>query len=278
MNEQVRFSSSGPGQITAMAPTDFEKAQRAVTQEMRRNNGGRRIEGISALQRQVAQEKQLYIFNVGPFTIPRPQGSLGMFTVPACEEGKRYSVPLVIPGIVFEPVIKNEKVMTQQSDDGNYVADEILGVGIGHRPIDSLLNLGCFKSLTNPPSQKDVDAAKERLRAHFQRMVNEMNDAHAMGPAERMKVQTQDHVMAARYLGYTEEQCLWLSGSAAPANRANCPGCGGSYIVGVQKCANGNCGFILDRVAYEQSVMDGDYGETARESLLKRKQTVKKDQ
>lgn len=264
MNEAVRVSTNG-GTLTISAPTTQRDADLAAKTEQMKNNSGRRRAMPSPLQRRISEENKLFIFNVGPFRIPRLMGSPGVYTIPACPEGHAYSPePLVIPGLVFEEVIANEHSMKLQSDDGDYFADQVLGIGVGMRPNESPIHLGAFVSKTDPPKKEEVAQATELFRAHCQREVNRVNEAYAIGPEKLREVKTPEHVMMARILGLTETDAPWLKGTSAPADRLNCGGCGKPYVVGIERC---ECGRVLDRAKYLKSVEDGFYPGTTLESL-----------
>lgn len=227
------------------------EAARQAGAFQRRMNGGRTIPVVLPLLQKISEEKKVYIYNVGPFQYTRHMGSTGTFTIPACADGASVSEPIVIDGIVTEPIPVDEKSMTLLQDEGRYVADQIIGDGKFLRPEDSLVHRGVFVSDTRPPKKADIEAAVAKLRLFLQGKVSEMNDAYAMGPNKRIEVQTNEHFIAARYLGYTEQQCPWLHNTAAPANRKDCEGCGESYVVGIMKCKS--CGYILDEEKYKKN-------------------------
>jgi hypothetical protein len=263
MNESVRISTNG-GTLTLSAPLGIGDAEKAARTEQMRMNSGRRMPTISPLQARASDENKVYIYNVGPFQIPRYMGSNGVYTIPPCPEGKAHSEPLVIPGLVTELVINNEHSMRVQSDDGDYFADQVLGIGVGMKPKESPVHLGAFRSTLNPPGKEEVAEANRLFRDHCQRKVNEMNDAFAIGPEKVKEIKTPEHVMMARLLGLTETDCPWLKGSAAPANRETCGGCGKPYVVGIERC---ECGRVLDRPAFIKSVEEGMYPGITLESM-----------
>jgi hypothetical protein len=227
------------------------EASRQAAAYQRRMNGGRTIPQVLPLLQKISDEKKVFIYNVGPFQYTRHMGSTGTFTIPACLEGAAVSEPIVIDGIVTEPVPVDEKTMTLMQDEGRYVAEQIIGDGKFLRPEDSLVHRGVFVSDTRPPKKAEIEAATQKLRGFMQGKVSEMNDAYAMGPNKRIEVQTNEHYIAARYLGYTEQECPWLQNTAAPATRKNCEGCGEAYVVGIMKCKS--CGYILDKEKYEKN-------------------------
>lgn len=271
MNEQFRISTEN-GVMNVTAPIDAYAAGRQAAQESRRMNAGRRIPQLSPMLIELSEQRTVWIFNVSPKEFKRYMGSTGTFTILACEQGKDYSTPLRIKGIVEEPVPKNEHSMELQMDPGQYVAEQIVGIGKMLKPADCLTRYGVFIAESNPPRKELVSAATEEFRKTCQVLVNEMNDAWALGPEKRKEVQTDEHIMAAHILEYSPKQCPWMGILPdAREDRKACPGCGTPYVVGVQKCSSGSCGFILDRPAYEASVLNGDYGQPAMEQLMARK-------
>ena len=69
--------------------------------------------------------KPIRIYNVGPWRWIRPMGSLGTFTIPKCEPGKKHSAALEVPYIMrdairtkaMRPTPSNPQGKTLTADD-----------------------------------------------------------------------------------------------------------------------------------------------------------------
>jgi len=200
--------------------------------------------------KKVSEQSRVYIFNVGPWPQQRYLGSLGMKLIPACPEGKPYSEPLVVEGIVRELYPINEGEYKQILEDGVNVAQQILGVGPHLSPRNSFVPYGVFVSTTDPPNEADLKKARAALRDKFLELVTEADSAYSLGPkTAEDTIRPETHFVAARALGKTEVDCPWLRNAQVPAERAECPGCGTVYKIGIMKCRE--CGYILDKKKYE---------------------------
>jgi hypothetical protein len=229
-----------------------DQAAQTIAGATRTLNAGRRVPKLSEMLQRVSQEQQVYIYNVGPWSHRREMGSLGNFFIKACPEGREYSEPLIIPGIVCEPYPVNEVEMGLHQEEGIYIAQQVIGVGKHLPPSNSFVKYGVFISTTEKPSKADLKAANDKLRGYYQELVVEANNAYARGPkALEETIQPALHFMAARTLNYTDAECPWLKNSSVAASRLNCEGCGAVYNVGVIVC--GNCHFILDPEKYEKN-------------------------
>jgi len=233
-----------------------QEALRSAQDEQRRMNKSRFIPPMLDMVQQVSEKAKIYIFNVGPWAHQRLMGSLGSFIVRACPEGKEYSEPLVLDGIVSELYPINEGEYKRTMEDGYAIAQQILGVGPHLSPRNSFVPYGVFISRSNPPEKHEIKAAKEKLREKFLELVTEADLAYSQGPkAAEETIRPETHFVAARALRKTEAECAWLKNAQAPAERAECPGCGAVHKVGVMKCRE--CGFILDQKRYSEAVKAG---------------------
>lgn len=228
-----------------------EQADREARGYLRKMNAGRIVPKLPKMLEAVSKEKKVYLFNVGPWPHERHLGSLGPFFIPACEKGKEYSAPLAIPGIVVEPYPENERKMALHQEEGQYIAEQILGVGPHLAKNNSFVKFGVFISQTEKPSKADLEKARAALRDYYQELVREANSAHAQGPKTKEETIQEKHFLAARELDYSEAECPWLKDAQAPAARDRCEGCGTVYTVGVIVCPT--CRFILDPEKYEKN-------------------------
>lgn len=272
-NQNVRVTQGSDGRAVFSGGISAEEAnRRATTEHLKKNGAGMRVPQLSPGFAAVMEERKLYIYNVGPFKWLRPMGSPGFFTVQACPEGQEFGVPLEIPGFVPDYVrVDSAGAWEMRSDDGDYFADQVMGIGQSMRPEDSLLNFGVFKSKHYPPLQHEIDGAIAKLRRHMQMLVNEMNIAHSRGPGESAAIQRPEHFTAAAYLKLTKKDCAWLEGSEPVGQRETCPACGNVYSVGIFRC--GSCEYILDPAKYEAAIMEGRFGVEKMEALQASKKT-----
>lgn len=229
-------------------------------QSMARGKNRRNDAYIPPTLLETSKKTEVYIFNVGPWKHVQWGGTFGAFTIPACPEGREYGEPLVIPGIPMEQYPKNEGEMTLLMDDGMRFAQDLIGVGRGHQPSNSLIQYGVFVSQTNPPSKEDVATAKAALHKRCEQYVSEANQAQAEGPKiAEQTITTDRHFVAARLLKKTEAEAPWLSRSIENKARINCPFCDRPITATAPKCMH--CGEIVNRKAYDairQAVQKGE--------------------
>ncbi len=231
--------------------------ERGIYDHVRRMNASRHVPQMLPMLKEISEKNRVYIFNVGPWMQQRPLGSAGTWTIPACPEGKEYSDPVVIDGLVREMYPDNEAQMKSLGDvDGMEFAMQILGVGPHLSPRNSFIPFGIFASRNQKPTKAEIDEARGRLRETFRELVAEADRAYAQGPklAEET-IRPETHFVAARALRKSEAECPWLKNAQAPAARDSCPSCGGVYNVGIMKCRD--CGYILDKKRYDEAVKAG---------------------
>lgn len=218
-----------------------------VTGFVRRMNQGRRIPALPNIVKRMAEEEQLHIFNVGPWAHRRELGSLGVFFIQACEKGKPYSTPLIVPGIVTEPIPTSEKDMEWRQEDGRYIAEQIVGFGKMLGPQYDLRPYGVFIAEKKEPSKHELARANEALELKYKELISDIRMAHGRGAKDFTAAYRPDyHDVAARELKLMDEP--WLV-RANPAGREKCPSCGTSYEVGIVMCAS--CKYILDEAKFK---------------------------
>lgn len=241
-----------------MTPTlkiSAQEAHRAAMDNQRLMNGSRYAPPMLDMVERASEQARVYIFNVGPWMQQRLMGSLGTYTIPACPEGKEYSAPVVIEGIVSELYPINEGEFKRTMEDGYAVAMQVLGVGPHLSPRNSFVPYGVFVSRNERPSKEEITAARAKLAEKFLELVTEADLAYANGPkAAEETIRPETHFVAARALGKTAVDCPWLKNAQVPAERKECFGCGAQYKVGILKCA---CGAVLDKKRYDEAVKNG---------------------
>jgi hypothetical protein len=211
-------------------------------------NNSRFIPETPDIYRQVSEQNRVYLFNVGPWKHVREMGSAGTFIMYPCPEGKEYSEPLALNGVVEEPYPISEAQCTVLTTTGTALAEQIMGIGPHTSPNSSLVPFGVFMDTSEVPSKQKLAEAKRRLSEKYLEFVREANEAYAQGPAGRSIINPDYHFVAARKLRKTAAECRWLEDSEAPAERSNCPGCGEIYTKGILRHG---CGWFFDKAKWE---------------------------
>lgn len=191
--------------------------------------------------KQASDEHAVSIFNVGPWGHTQCMGSLGTYYIPAYnpdadEKKLGYALmPTKIAGVFVEYYPQNNNTMRPIIDDGDYVAEQILGIGIMHSPRNSLVRYGVGFEIGPKPSEKAVSAARDKLLEYAIELFEETEAAAAQGPRELQSMKTERHTWAARYLG--REDVAWMV-SNNTQRRLRCDLCGTYSEPGVIMCPN----------------------------------------
>src|SRR5580658_5888929 len=242
---------------TQAFPVTAEQALATLQKWQKRNNHARRIPALSELEKKFSRENSVHIYNVGPWDhAPLDQGTLGVFYIPACPPGERFVRGPVIEGVYSELVIKDEKTMERLSDDGRFVANDIVGIGRKRSKRRSLIHFGCFVgSQVGPPfieekrgretiqipganpTEQEIEGATLLLRAHMLEIFKEQDDAWALGPEKFALVSSVNGIMAARWLN--REDAAWMK-SSNPTHNVKCPKCGHRSEPDVMMCPTVN--------------------------------------
>lgn len=211
---------------------------------------------IPDMIRNAAEEKAVYIINVGPKSWLQEMGGRGKFFIPACQEGKEYSEPLKIPGIFPETIPVDMKKLEVRYEDGWLVASDIIGLGHSKSPANSLVRWGVFLSRTPKPSKEDLAKANAALTETAVALVREGNDFHNQGPQQYVNI-TIDHRWALRR---TNQKASW---EQPLAQMDVCPGCQESIKPGV---VVHTCGAVLD---FDKAISLGIKKESDRPVIKK---------
>lgn len=208
--------------------------------------------------RKASEANRVYIINVGPWAHVRELGSAGTFRIPACPEGREYSDPVVIDGVVDEPYPINEAECKMIQTSGGDLAGQIIGEGPFIPKASSFAPFGVFISPAPVPTKEQIAKANAALQQKHLDHIREANAAFMKDPTNKDGIiQAAYHVVSAHALKKSKAECPWLGESLAPAGRDNCPSCGAVYNVGIMKCKD--CGFILDKKRYDQAVKEGRF-------------------
>jgi hypothetical protein len=219
--------------LTEMLPvTASEAAQQIADLNFHRGDAPQ----VPDIIKQVSDEHAVYIFNVGPKTWNQGMGGRGVFVIPACGEGKECSTGLKIGGIFSETIPVDMKKLEIRNEDGYAVALDIIGLGQGKSPANSLLRWGVFLSRTATPSTMELDKANRALDETAAKLVQEADDFYNAGPAEYKNI-TLDHRWAANR---TNQKRAWMQ----PLVKMDvCPACQEPLKPGT---VVHNCGAVLD--------------------------------
>jgi len=218
-----------------MATVTLDEARKAVAQEAKQRNR-KIIEQVPQMIANLAKEKTVYIFNVGPTMHQRQLGSLGTFTVPACPEGAEVSPPLKIEGVILERIATDMDKMANRYEEGLDVANDIMFIGRGYTPDLNKENWGLFISETANASKAQIRAAKEKLLKTYGRLVT---DADNLERANKRSDIGEINRVAGRALGVVKP---WLA--ETPREAGNCPACQKMIDIETVKCPH--CQAILD--------------------------------
>ena len=220
---------------------------------------------ISNVSRRAAIENQLYIYNVAPWPHRDPRGTLGSWYVPAREEGQRYSLPCIVPGVIFEAVYigaMGDGKFENREHEGILVAYDILGLGMHQAPDNSVTNQGIFLAEGPEPTEEELVRAEARLRQHYEKLLVEAdaefsnnqgvrNINTSTGPKVTTAILSQ-HIQAAKALGVKRP---WLGQdfealAAQALATKTCEACNAPYTGNPAFCPNGD---VLDEVKARKS-------------------------
>lgn len=178
---------------------------------------------------------EVFIFNVGALQHKVEKGSVGTYTILACEPGAEYSEPTVIPGIVHDSYFIEQEMKTH-SVKGEFMAQDIVHPTIGATWSfgQNLDDLGVFWTLNNPPTPAEVAAARTKMEATYRRLLTVATSLETTGKLDEI---TPLMRIAAAYFG---EDRPW---NRIYKKTFECPGCGEPAKPGIIRHP---CGFIFD--------------------------------
>jgi hypothetical protein len=183
---------------------------------------------IPDIIQQYAPKYVIYIFNIGPITHSVEKGSAGPrggYRIEACEKGKPFSRPLILPSLVTDTYMIENEIKTH-SVSGEFMAQDIVHPMLGRNWSlgQNLDELGVFWTKNNPPTDQELSDARAKLDKTFRALLAEATQLEATG-------QLQNVTPLMRYAAD------W-SGEDRPWNKiyktmAECPACGNSVKPGV---------------------------------------------
>lgn len=199
-----------------MATVTLDQAAKAVDAESRKRNM-KIVEQVPAIISQLAKERAVYIFNVGPKSWSRNLGSLGNFHVPACPKGAKVSEPLKIDGVVLERIPTDMDRMANRYEEGIDIANDVMYIGRGYTPDLNREKWGLFISEVPKPTDARISAAKGELLKTYNRLVAEADNLERNNKRDQI---SDIHRDAAEALGVTK---AWLA--QTPYEASECPSC-----------------------------------------------------
>lgn len=273
MAKEPTFTEATPPQ------SGFVRAEQgaALLEKQRSMNRSKRPGFMAPAIQELSRQSQLYIFNVGPKLLEGSGASYGTMMIqpclpadaiaPADYKGKpgEYSAPLLVPGLPYEHYDTGGTRMETQfhGEDGiedpgyDFACQVVLGFTDAKGNFNgkflprarSLEKFGVGISRTWPPSKDDIALARKKMMAEYLALVQEANEAHALG--KFASIRTDDHYIAARALGKTVTECRWLEFSAeapvAAKETKACPECGEEILAVARKCKH--CGSVIEKKA-----------------------------
>lgn len=219
----------------AAAVVDLTQASKAVNAEAAKRNG-KIVEQIPNIISEMAKQRSVYIFNVGPKPWSRNLGSLGNFHVEGCAEGAEISAPLVIPGVLLERVATEMNKMSNRYEEGMDIAKDVMFIGRGYSPELNREKWGLFISETKEPTKAAIKAAKAKLRESYADLVAKADSLERNNKRDQI---SEIHRDAATSLGVTKP---WLS--AEPREADECPAC--HKRIDMESVICPECSAILD--------------------------------
>ena len=205
----------------------------------------------------------VYVYNVGPHSqfVTTNWGSVSQygkgFHVPACPKGEPYVIALKVDDVLQEKVgLQGSNEFTFRGRDARFYVQDALnpddpqGSWKTVRPQSpnttnmgtNLYNWGYFWAIENPPTKEQLEAARKRMEAHFNSLIEEAN---ALNVSRRDNEIGKTHRMAAEYFGISSAWHMVHTASIS------CPGCG--QAIPPETIVH-SCGFVRD---WERAIRGG---------------------
>jgi hypothetical protein len=215
-------------------PHDTPAAMHASREKEDQLNGPLSFSPDHAVQ--LAPPYKVYVFNLMPIDWPPiSKGSAGNFKIPMCEVGEQYSAPLVLPSVCMDSYfVENE--MKTHSVSGEFMAQDIVHPTIGANWSfgQNLDELGVFWTRNNPPTEKEISAARTKMEATGRKILAMATSIETSGKLDEI---TPLMRIFATYFG---EDRAW---NRIYKKLSSCPGCGEACKEGIIKH---HCGYIFD--------------------------------
>lgn len=180
-------------------------------------------------------DHNVFIFNIGVMQHIVTKGSVGTFVVPPCDSAEPFSAPLVIPGMVHDSYFIEQEMKTH-SVTGEFMAQDIVHpqIGASWSYGQNLDDLGVFWTRNNPPTQGELNEARQKLEVTYRKLLQTATSIEVSGKLDDI---TPLMRIAASYFG---EDRPW---NRIYKKVQECPGCGEPAKPGIIRHP---CGFIFD--------------------------------
>lgn len=232
----------------------------------------------------------IHIFNVGPWNDWARLGSWGDFFLPAkpdndlvqpqncgaeskrcvsCRRdlGEKHAANCIqarfvycctVPGIYLEHGLNGEGEVQSKHIKGLLVAQNVVGEGDmlrGHNDDNRAKNGVFIGSVRGPhgriPTIEDIERAEARLLTRFHELVDEANDAKALGGPNAVLSINEKHHLAAKRINRMD---LEWARDKNPAVSFRCPGCGDPLPETAVSC---KCGRLIKPAEFWAEVQQG---------------------
>lgn len=170
----------------------------------------------------------------------------------------RYAYCCSVPGIYLEHGLNGEGDVQSKHIKGLLVAQNIIGEGgllRGHNDDNRAKNGVFICSLRGragrTPTEEDLDAAESRLLARFHELVEEANDARALGGPNAILSINEKHHLAAKRINRMD---LDWAKDRSPVVSFRCSQCNRPCPETATRC---ECGFVLKPAEFWAQVQQG---------------------
>lgn len=183
----------------------------------------------------------VYIFNIAKqeYKVSRLP-LIKELTVPACPAGEQYTLVTSIPSPFKFPkgnvdsndidivVIDGRRFAMDIVNPDNITLDQdaVVNPTMSYAVGNNLGKLGVFWSLSNPPAEKDLKRAQDRLAKHYRSLLTEARAVEVSNPTQLSSILSPAHHMAADYF---HESFNWHK---KEVHKENCTRCGEPANVG----------------------------------------------
>jgi len=211
------------------------RASQQANAIMREKNGVYSFMGDANIRRNI--EYYVYVFSTYPeeLRIERPTAHPS-YVIPGCAKDEPYSKPLKIPDIIQYPAqIAGSSEITTRGIDGRFVAQDLLnpdnasGDWRTQRPMNAanmsnegtnLYALGVWWTLNEKPKDDEVAAARGKMEATFNDLIDRANALHMAGDLNSIREITRQMRIAATYFSI---ETPW---NKTHGSTKECHGCG----------------------------------------------------
>lgn len=217
--------------------------------------------------REYAETHQVCIYNVSPYQFVYQHPLVGKLVIKACPEGKPYSEPTIVKGLIPFGVRTDMKTAELRHESGKRFALDVLQIGPFMRREQSLVNAGVFIAASDTfnvdrpldwvksgkcsdkPTLKELERAQEAFRKADEALIAAADKHWGEGPTQP----TTPHMGHSNITPQMREACLRRGQNrewAKPLlSLIECPGCGEMVKPGIKKHVA--CGWRFDLKGFE---------------------------